>query len=176
MRLPMTVRYIQGVYIADTATVLGELTLGQDVNIWHGASVRGDVAPIRIGAGTNVQDCAVIHCDKGYPNLIGQHVIIAHHAVCHGEYIGDGSMIGIGARILGHTRIGQGCIVAAGAVVPPGMEVPDGMLVMGVPAKVVRATNDQEKQYLATIPPRYVEVARLHAQHPQDPRVKKWGA
>ncbi len=171
----MPVRYIQGIYLADTATVLGELTLGPDVNIWHGASVRGDVAPITIGAGTNVQDGAVIHCDKGFPNIIGANVIIAHHAVCHGEAIGDGSMIGIGAKVLGHTKIGKGCIVAAGAVVPPGMEVPDGMVVMGIPAKIARPTNDKEKAYLAAIPPRYIEVARLHAQHPDDPRVRRWG-
>lgn len=171
----MTMRFIQGVYLADTARVLGEVELHENVNIWYGVAIRGDVAKITIGEGSNVQDNAVVHCDHKFPNVIGAHVTIGHGAVIHGESVGDGSLIGIGATLLGHTRIGKGCLIAAGAVVPPGMEVPDGMMVMGIPAKVVRPVNDEEKKYLQTIPPRYVDLARHHHQKPADPLVKAWG-
>jgi len=171
----MSVKQVGEAFIADTARVLGEVTLGQGVNIWYGASIRGDVAEIRIGENTNVQDNVVIHCDHGYPNIIGANVTIGHSAMVHGECVGDGTLIGMGAKVLGHTRIGSGCVIAAGALVTPGMEVPDGMVVMGVPGKIVRETNDDEKQYLQTIPPRYVEMAKLHAMQRDDPRVAPYG-
>jgi carbonic anhydrase/acetyltransferase-like protein (isoleucine patch superfamily) len=171
----MSIRCVNGVYLADTARVLGEVTLAPGVNIWYGVSVRGDVAPIVIGANTNVQDNTVIHCDKGFPNIIGANVTIGHGAILHGQAVGDGTLIGMGARLLRQSKIGKGCVIAAGALVPPGMVVPDGMVAMGAPAKVVRPTNDEEKAYLARIPPRYIENARLHAEHPEDPRVKPWG-
>lgn len=166
---------INTAYVADTARVLGEVVLGRDVSIWYGVSIRGDVARIEIGDMSNVQDNSVIHCDKGFANLIGSRVIIGHRCICHGESIGDGSMIGMGAILLGHTKIGKGCIVAAGAVVPTGMVVPDGMLVMGVPGKIVRAVNDAEKQYLQDIPPRYVEVAQMHCDGTNPLLTKPYG-
>lgn len=172
--MAMSIHRIGNVFIADTARVLGEVTLGDDVNIWYGVSIRGDVAPIILGSATNVQDNAVIHCDKGYPNVIGANVTIGHGAIVHGESVGDGTLIGMGATVLGHTKIGKGCIIAAGAVVTPGMVVPDGMVVLGVPGKIVRPTNDTEKQYLADIPPRYVENARRHAEQRDDPRVRPY--
>ncbi|MCE9589119.1 MAG: gamma carbonic anhydrase family protein [Planctomycetes bacterium] len=167
-------RRVGHAFIADTARVIGEVELGAGVNIWYGVAIRGDVAKIAIGEGSNVQDNAVIHCDYGQPNLIGRNVSIGHGALCHGERIGDGCLIGMGAILLGRSRIGAGCMVAAGAVVPPGMEVPDGMLVMGVPGKIVRPVNEKEKEYLVTIPPRYVEMAALHASGKTDPRIKPW--
>ena len=170
----MTIRCIDDVFIADTARILGEVTLAPGVSIWYGASIRGDVAPISIGPGSNVQDNAVVHCDKGFPNHIGANVIIAHGAIVHGVSVGDGSMIGMGALVLGRTKIGKGCIIAAGAVVPQGMEVPDGMVVMGVPGKIVRPTTDAEKEYLAKIPPRYIEVAKMHATNPTGTLSRPW--
>jgi carbonic anhydrase/acetyltransferase-like protein (isoleucine patch superfamily) len=170
----MSIRKVNQAYIADTARVLGEVQLGRNVSLWYGVSIRGDVAKITVGDNSNVQDNAVIHCDHGYPNVIGANVTIGHSAVVHGEYVGDGSLIGMGAKVLGHTRIGKGCIVAAGAVVPPGMEVPDGMLVVGVPGKVLRPVSEKEKEFLEKNPPHYVRLAELHAQKPDDPRVRPW--
>jgi len=170
----MSIRKTGHTYIADTARIIGEVELGADVNIWYGVAIRGDVARIAIGEGSNVQDNAMIHCDHGHPNVIGKHVTIGHGALCHGESIGDGCLIGMGAILLGRSRIGANCMIAAGAVVPPGMEVPDGMLVMGVPGKILRPVNDQEKEYLRTIPPRYVELAALHASGKTDARIKPW--
>lgn len=175
----MTMRLIHGVYVADTARVLGEVTLGADVSLWYGVSIRGDVAPISIGARTNVQDNAVIHCDHGYANVIGCDVTIGHGAIVHGEYVGDGTLIGMGAKLLGHTKVGKGCVIGAGAVLRPGMEVPDGSVVMGVPGRITRPVNDEDRAFLAKNPPHYVRLAQLHvaaAQHPDeaDPRVRPW--
>jgi carbonic anhydrase/acetyltransferase-like protein (isoleucine patch superfamily) len=169
------IRQVRHAYLADTARVLGEVELAPGVSIWYGVSIRGDVARISIAEGTNVQDNAVIHCDHNHPNIIGAHVTIGHGALVHGEEVGDHSLIGMGAVILGRSRIGKGCLVAAGAVVPPGLVVPDGMVVMGVPGKIARPVNDAEKEYMAMLPPRYLELAKLHATTPDDPRVKVWG-
>jgi carbonic anhydrase/acetyltransferase-like protein (isoleucine patch superfamily) len=170
----MSIRHTHGVYLADTARVLGEVDLGANVNLWYGASVRGDVAAISIGENTNVQDNAVVHCDNGYPNRIGANVTIGHSAIVHGEQVGDWSLIGMGATVLGHTKIGSRCLIAAGALVPPGLVVPDGMVVMGVPGKVVRETNDKEKEYLNWLAPHYVELAKLHAEQPEHARIRPW--
>lgn len=159
----MSVRLINGVYLADTARVVGDVVLGRDANIWYGVSMRGDVARIEIGEGTSIQDNTVVHCDKGFDNRIGKLVIVGHGAICHGVLVDDGSMVGMGAVLLAGSRVGKGAIVAAGALVPPGMEVPDGMVAMGSPAKVVRPVNEREQKYLLDIPLRYVEMARRHA-------------
>ena len=170
----MSIRSIAGVFLADTARVLGEVTLGNDVTVWYGAAVRGDVAAITIGDGTNVQDNAVIHCDSGVPNVIGANVTIGHGAIVHGKRVGDWSLIGMGATVLGQTEIGAGCLIAAGAVVPPGLVVPDGMVVMGVPGKIVRPTSEKEKAYMAWLAPHYVQLAKLHATEPNHPRFRAW--
>lgn len=173
----MSIRKIGNVYIADTARVIGEVTLGRNVNIWYGVSMRGDVAPIVVGPGTNIQDNTVIHCDKHCPNVIGANVSIGHAAVLHGASVGDGTLIGIGAILLAGSKVGKGCVIAAGALVPPGMEVPDGMVAMGSPAKVIRETNDREKEYLLAIPPRYIEIARGHvSSHRSDPCFRPYTA
>lgn len=171
----MSVWLIHGVYLADTARVLGEVEIGRDVSVWYGAAIRGDVAKVTIGAGTNVQDNAVIHCDSGVPNAIGANVTIGHGAIVHGCSVGEGTLIGMGATVLGRTVIGRECLVAAGTVVPPEMEVPDGMLVVGVPGKVARPITEKERQYLRWLGPHYVELARLHYEQPEDPRVRAWG-
>lgn len=167
----MTIHQRDSHFIADTARVIGDVRLGADVNIWYGAVVRGDVAPVVVGDGTNIQDNAVVHCDHRYANVIGSRVIIGHGAIVHGETVGDNTLIGMGAVVLGHTRIGSGCLVAAGAVVPPGLEVPDGMLVMGVPGKIVRPVNDTDRAYLQKLPPHYVRLAQRHAENPGNPLV-----
>jgi carbonic anhydrase/acetyltransferase-like protein (isoleucine patch superfamily) len=167
----MTMREHNGSFIADTARVVGDVRLGRDVSIWYGAVLRGDVAPIVIGDGTNVQDNAVVHCDHRYANVIGKDVIIGHGAIVHGEYVGDNTLIGMGATILGRTKIGRGCVIAAGALVPPGLDVPDHAVVMGVPGKVVRGVNDADRATLAKLPPHYVRLARRHAEHPESPTI-----
>ena len=150
-------------HLADTARITGTVSLGAGANIWYGAAVRGDVADITIGPGSNVQDNATVHCDSGKPNTIGANVSIGHNAVVHGRSVGDGTLIGMGAVVMGQTVIGAGCLIAAGALVPPGLEVPDGHVVMGVPGRVVRPVTDEEKAYLKWLAPHYVELARRYA-------------
>jgi carbonic anhydrase/acetyltransferase-like protein (isoleucine patch superfamily) len=151
-----------GYYLADNAMVVGDVTIGELVSFWFNAVVRGDVAPVTIGRGTNVQDCAVIHCDTDVPNHIGENVIIGHSAIVHGVSVGDGSLIGMSATVLGGSNIGKNCLIAAGALVPQGMEVPDGMTVMGVPGKIVRPVREEELKYMRWLANHYIELAQKH--------------
>jgi carbonic anhydrase/acetyltransferase-like protein (isoleucine patch superfamily) len=152
-----------GFFVAHNATILGDVDLAADVSVWFGAVIRGDVARISIGRGTNVHDLAVIHCDSGVANVIEEDVTIGHSAIVHGVFVGRGSLIGMGAKLLGGTKIGRDCLIAAGAVLPPNMVVPDNSVVMGVPAKVVRPVNDADLKYMRWLAPHYVELARKHA-------------
>jgi len=149
-------------YIAQNATIMGDVTIGESASFWFNAVVRGDVAPVVIGRRVNVQDGCVIHCDTGIPNIIEDDVTIGHRAVVHGTFVGRGSLIGIGAILLGRTRIGSECLIAAGAVVPPGLEVPDRMVVMGVPGRIVRPVKEEELKYMRWLTPHYVELAKKH--------------
>lgn len=162
-------------YLADTARVTGQVTLGDGVSVWPSAVIRGDVAPISIGERTNIQDNATVHCDSGKPNTIGQRVTIGHNAVVHGRSVGDGTLIGMHATVLGGSRIGNRCLVAAGALVPPGLEVPDEHLVIGVPGKVARPTTDKEKQYLTWLADHYVQLAQRYHNNPDDPAFRPYG-
>ncbi len=162
----MAIRFFKtagGFYLAPTAVVVGDVSIGELSSFWFGAVVRGDVAPIRIGRRVNVQDNAVIHCDTDVENVIEDDVTIGHGAIVHGAHVGRGSLVGMGATLLGQTRIGRGCLVAAGAVVSPGTVVPDGHVVMGVPGKIVRPVNEKEKAYLAWLTEHYVEIAEKYA-------------
>jgi len=153
-----------GVYVASSAVVVGDATIGPDTSIWFNAVIRGDVAPIVIGKRVNVQDGVVIHCDTGFPNTIGDDVTIGHGAIVHGTSVGDGTLIGMSATLLGKTQIGRECLVAAGAVVPPGMIVPDRMCVMGVPGKIVRPVTEEELKYMRWLAPHYLELAKEYTE------------
>ncbi len=141
-------------WVADSADVMGAVELGDHASVWFGAVVRGDVAHIKIGKNSNVQDGSVLHADSGVPLEIGADVTIGHQVMLHGCTIGDGSLIGIQAVILNKAKIGKGCIVGAGSLVTEGKEFPDFSMIMGSPAKVVRQLDE------AT-----VEKLRLSAQH-----------
>jgi carbonic anhydrase/acetyltransferase-like protein (isoleucine patch superfamily) len=149
-------------YVANNATLTGDVTIGEGCSFWFNAVVRGDVAPISFGRRVNVQDGAVVHCDSGIANTIEDDVTIGHRAIVHGEFVGAGSLIGMGATLLGRTRIGRECLVAAGAVVPPGLVVPDRMVVMGVPGKIVRPVKDEELKYMRWLTTHYVEIAQKY--------------
>lgn len=151
-----------GIYVASTAILTGEISYGPDCSFWFSSVVRGDVAPITFGARCNVQDCAVVHCDTGMPNVIGDDVVIGHNATVHGVEVGSGTLVGMGATLLGRTRIGRECLIAAGAVVSPGTVVPDRSVVMGVPAKVVRPVSEKDLEYMRWLPAHYVEQAKKY--------------
>ncbi len=153
----------RNVYIAPTAYVCGEVTIGDDCTILPQVVIRGDVSAIRIGNRVNIQDGAVVHTKGGVPLDIADEVGIGHLAVVHCRRVGRLSLIGIHSIVLDDAEIGEGCIVAAGALVPPGMVVPDGKLVMGVPAKVVRDVNEQERRYIRYVIDNYQKLGRRHA-------------
>ncbi len=130
------------VFVADSADVIGSVILGDRASVWFNAVIRGDTDTISIGAGSNVQDNAVIHTDPGIQVVIGENVTIGHSAVVHGCVIGDYSLVGINAVILNGAHVGRYCLIGANALVPEGMQIPDHSLVLGTPAKVVRQLND----------------------------------
>lgn len=130
--------------MAANATVLGNVSLEAESNIWFGAVLRGDAASIRIGEGSNVQDNVVIHCDPTYPVSVGKDVTIGHGAIIHGCTVQDNCLIGMGAILLNGCVIGEGSLVAAGALVTQGAVIPPNSLVMGSPAKVVRPLRPAE--------------------------------
>nr|WP_315463558.1 gamma carbonic anhydrase family protein [uncultured Rhodoferax sp.] len=156
----MTPKLEAGGWVADSAEVIGAVEIGAGASIWFGAVVRGDTETIRIGAGTNIQDASVLHADIGKPLTIGENVTVGHQVMLHGCTIGDGSLIGIGAVILNGARIGKACLVGAGALVTEGKEFPDGSMILGSPAKAVRALTEEQKQGLLASARHYVDNAR----------------
>jgi carbonic anhydrase/acetyltransferase-like protein (isoleucine patch superfamily) len=150
-------------FLASTAIVTGDVTIGPGVNIWFSAVIRGDVAPITLGENVNLQDGVIVHCDYGFPNIIETGVVAGHAAVLHGIRVGRDSLIGIGAKLLSGTDIGEECLIGAGAVVPPGMKVPPRSVVMGLPGKVIRTVTAEEIARTRTINERYRELAKRYA-------------
>jgi carbonic anhydrase/acetyltransferase-like protein (isoleucine patch superfamily) len=149
-------------FIAAGAVVLGDVTLGEESSVWYGAVVRGDMAPIIIGARTNLQDGTIVHVDEGVPCTIGRRVGVGHRVILHGCTVEDDCLIGMGAILLNNVRIGTGSVVAAGAVIPEGMQVPPGSLVMGVPGRIVRPVDVALTERIAFTWAHYVEQARAH--------------
>lgn len=160
-------------FVADTATVTAAVTLGADANVWYGVAIRGDDAPVELGARTNVQDNAVVHVDPDRPNRIGHDVTIGHGALCHGVAIGDYALVGMGAILLGGSVIGEGAIVGAGALVLEGMEVEPYAVVVGSPARVVKRLEPGARRRAAVEHAAwYVRRAREHADGAWDGRVQ----
>ncbi len=156
-------RFANAVFVAESASVLGAVELAEDVNIWYGAVLRGDVGEIKIGARTNVQDNATIHMTWEVSDaVIGSDVVIGHNAVIHGAVIEDRALIGMGAVVMDNAQIGQGAWVAAGSVVPPNTVVPAGMLYRGSPAKQARPVLEQESAWAAGAIQRYLGLAAEH--------------
>ncbi|MDX2271211.1 MAG: gamma carbonic anhydrase family protein [Cyanobacteriota bacterium] len=149
-------------FIAPNATLCGWVELEAGVSIWYGAVLRGDVEKIRVGFQSNIQDGAILHGDPGQPTLLEAHVTVGHRAVIHGAQVEMGSLIGIGAIILNGVTVGRGSIVGAGAVVT--QSVPSRSLVVGIPAKVIRAVSEAEAEDLIHHAERYYQLAQQHAQ------------
>jgi len=155
------------VWIADNATVVGSVRLGEAASVWFGAVIRGDTEQITLGARSNVQDNAVLHADVGVPLTLGDDVTVGHQAMLHGCTVGDGTLVGIGAVILNRAVIGQECLIAAKALIGEGKVIPDGSLVMGAPGKVVRALTEPERQFLRMAARHYVDNAAHYRAHLQ---------
>ncbi|MGB7346519.1 MAG: gamma carbonic anhydrase family protein [Pirellulaceae bacterium] len=153
-------------FLADNATVRGDVEIGADASVWFGTVIRGDTESVSIGDRSNVQDLAVIHADPGSPCRIGKDVTIGHAAVVHGATVGDGAMIGIRAVVLNGAVIGAGALVGAGAVVTEGTEIPPGYLAVGVPAKALRELTPEQKERVTHAAKHYVNAAKQYAVKP----------
>lgn len=135
-------------FVAESAQVMGSVTLHPGASVWFGAVLRGDCDDIIIGRNSNVQDAAVLHTDPGIKLRVGEHVTIGHMAMLHGCEIGDNSLIGIKAVILNGAKIGKNCLIGAGALIPEGKEIPDNSVVMGAPGKVVKQLAEPQQAML----------------------------
>ncbi|QCP49247.1 gamma carbonic anhydrase family protein [Trinickia violacea] len=134
----------ESVFVADTATIIGKVSLEENASIWFGAALRGDNEPITVGAGSNIQEGAVLHTDLGYPLTIEPNVTVGHQAMLHGCTVKEGALIGMQAVVLNGAVIGRNCLVGAGAVVTEGKVFPDNSLILGAPAKAVRELTEAD--------------------------------
>jgi gamma-carbonic anhydrase len=153
------------VYIARGAVVLGDVTLGRGASVWYNAVLRGDINRIVIGAGSNIQDNAVVHLADDYPCLIGDYVTVGHSAIVHACSIGDECLIGMGAVILDGAELGEQCLVGAKALVTQHCKIPLGSLVLGAPAKVARPLTPEERDSLKPWAEKYVANAAYCLRH-----------
>ena len=150
-------------YVDQSAQVLGDVTLGEHSSVWMNAVLRGDVHSIRVGANTNVQDCAVLHGQRNlYSVTVGDWVTIGHNATVHGCVVGDAVLIGMGVVILNDCRIGEGSILAAGAVLPEHTVVPPRTLWAGVPGKQRRTLEDKDRALILEYAQNYLDYTKIY--------------
>jgi carbonic anhydrase/acetyltransferase-like protein (isoleucine patch superfamily) len=149
-------------FIAPGAVVLGDVSLGEDASVWYNCVVRGDMAPIVVGARTNLQDLTMVHVDEGVPCTVGSEVGVGHRAILHGCTVENGVLVGMGAILLNGVRVGTGSVIGAGAVLKEGMEIPPNSLVLGVPARVIRKVDEALTLRIRRTWEHYVAEARRH--------------
>ena len=151
-------------FVADNATLAGDVTLAEESSVWYGAVLRADTGRITVGAGSNVQDNAVLHTGPGLDVVVGRNVSIGHSAVVHGCTVGDDCLIGMNGAV-----IGAGSLVAAGALVTENAVIPAGSLVVGVPGKVVRTVSEKQKASIAANGEEYRQLAEVYAEAVLEP-------
>lgn len=152
-------------WIAPGAVIVGDVTLGNQCTILFGAVLRGDTDFIRIGNGSNVQDNAVIHADPSMPTTIGQDCIIGHSAIVHGATLGNRVLVGMHATVLNGAKVGNDCIIGANCLVPEGMDIPDGSLVVGIPARIIKSLNDDQKQKIIENAQSYQDLGKVYREN-----------
>lgn len=154
----------EGHFIAQNATVIGNVLLQDKASIWFNVVIRGDNDLITIGPESNVQDGTVMHTDAGIPLTLGRGVTVGHKAMLHGCEVGDYSLIGINAVVLNGAKIGKHCLIGANALIPEGMEVPDGSLVVGSPGKVKRELSENQRKMLELSAAHYVQNGQRYLE------------
>ena len=151
-------------WVAPSADVIGEVVLGEESSVWFCAVIRGDNTPIMVGAETNIQEGAMLHSDPGYPLTVGPGCTVGHHAILHGCTVGAGALVGMGATVLNGAAIGEECLVGAGALVTEGKTFAPGSLIVGSPARAVRALSEEERSRLRLLAVHYARRARAYAE------------
>ena len=150
-------------YVDQSAQLIGDVELGEQASVWMNAVLRGDVNSIRLGARSNVQDCAVLHGMRYvYPVIVGEMVTIGHNATVHGCVLEDAVLVGIGAVILNNARVGEGSIIAAGAVIPEQMVIPANSLVTGVPGKIKKTLGDEDRKMILKYAQNYLDYTAIY--------------
>jgi carbonic anhydrase/acetyltransferase-like protein (isoleucine patch superfamily) len=152
-------------YVAHDATLVGDITLHNNVNVWFKVVIRAENDRITIGEGCNIQDASVLHVDPGYPMTLAKSVSVGHKVMLHGCTIGEGSLIGINSVIMNGARIGRGTLIGANTLVAEGKEIPDGVLVLGSPGKIVRELKPEEKDHLLKVASGYVERSKFYKRN-----------
>ena len=156
-----TPRISSEAFVAETATLIGDVTVGPDSSVWYGAVIRGDCSRITVGCGTSIQDNAILHTEKDRPLTIGDNVTIGHGAIIHCASVGSNTLIGMGAILLDGAVIGDHCVIGAGAVIKEKAVVPPGSMMVGVPAKCVRELGPGQRALLDASSP-YVALSRMY--------------
>ena len=152
-------------FIADNASIIGDVQIGTKSSVWFGAVIRGDEDSIEIGENSNIQDNAVLHCNECFPIKIGDFVSVGHGAIVHGATIGNNVIIGMGAIVMNGAEIGDNCVIGAGAVCKENMVVPNGSVVVGIPAKIVKEAEENNKSYTILNAAAYVELCEEYLKN-----------
>ena len=152
-------------YVAYDATLVGDITLENDVSVWFKVVIRADNDQVTIGEGSNIQDGSVLHVDPGYPMHLASRVTVGHKVMLHGCSVGEGTLIGINSVVMNGARIGRNSLIGANTLIAEGKEIPDGVLVLGSPGKVVRELRQEEKDFLLKIAQGYVERSRFYKEN-----------
>jgi gamma-carbonic anhydrase len=167
-------RLAPGVFVAENATIIGDVEIGECSSVWPGAVIRGDMQPVRIGDRVSVQDNSVLHVSLNYsPLVLGSDITIGHRSILHGCKVGNLCLIGMGSIVMDDCEIGDGCIVAAGSVLTHGTIVPPRTLVMGIPAKPKRETTEQDLQMVRDGVEDYCKLAREYREYSVNPYLIK---
>jgi gamma-carbonic anhydrase len=160
------------VFIAETATIIGDVSIGAESSVWFGAIIRGDVTRVTIGQRSNVQDGAIIHGSHDQPVIIGNGVTISHGAIVHAASLADNVMIATRATVLDKADIGENTIIGAGAIVTPGTIIPPNSLVLGIPGKVVRTVGPDQAERIRQTAMHYIQFARAYRRAEQERRLR----
>ncbi|MFN3621814.1 MAG: gamma carbonic anhydrase family protein [Nitrososphaerales archaeon] len=152
----------QRVFVANNAHLIGDVEIGDDSSVWFNAVIRAEVESIRIGSGTSIQDCCVLHTDNEHKVIVGDRVTVGHGAIVHGCQVSSNCIIGIGVRILNGAKIGEWCIVGSGAVVTEDTEIPPYSLVLGIPARVVRRITENDQKRIVNSAVEYLKLKNLY--------------
>lgn len=149
-------------FVAETANVIGRVTIGENSSIWYNTVLRGDRNYIEVGKNTSIQDNSVVHISFKYPTIIGSYVTIGHNVVVHACKIGDHALIGVGSIIMDGAEVGSDAIIGAGSLIPKEYKIPSGVLAYGSPVKVIRKLTEEEKKHIRNSADKYVNYGRDH--------------